>query len=61
MSSQDFVRYLTQRLVEYVDSTEKKKIKPQNKQFSTTFFGVLPLSLKLYMAKIIKFKKISNQ
>ncbi|QGH34912.1 YqzE family protein [Gracilibacillus salitolerans] len=57
MSSDDYVKYMTQRIVKYMDTpkNERKKQKIERKQqdiaYSNKWFGVLPFAFRLFIQK----------
>lgn len=57
MSGNDYLKYITEEVVAYLDMTreEKKESKEQRKsekqKLSNQWFGILPMSLKLFMKK----------
>lgn len=57
MSGNDYLKYITEEVVAYLDMTreEKKESKEQrkseNQKLSNQWFGILPMSLKLFMKK----------
>ncbi|WP_163970202.1 YqzE family protein [Oceanobacillus halotolerans] len=60
MSGNDYVKYLTESFVSYIDSPpeERKRKRKRNKQpetvISNRWFGVLPFSLKFIRKKTKK-------
>jgi hypothetical protein len=57
MSTNDYIKFLTQQLVQYMDipSTERKqqrKMKKNNQSpFSHRWFGIIPFSVKMLFKK----------
>ncbi|WP_208588398.1 YqzE family protein [Gracilibacillus suaedae] len=57
MSNNDYVKYMTQRIVKYMDTPkdERKKLKEERKQqevvYSNKWFGVLPFAFRLLIQK----------
>lgn len=53
MKSNDFVKYLTVQLVERIDKPKasKKSKKNKNRSLSTHWFGIIPISLKLFLKR----------
>ncbi|WP_163581100.1 YqzE family protein [Gracilibacillus saliphilus] len=57
MSNNDYVKYMTQRIVKYMDTPkdERKKLKEARKQqeiaYSNKWFGVLPFAFRLLIQK----------
>lgn len=53
MKSNDFVKYLTVQLVERIDKPKapKKPKKSKNRSLSTHWFGIIPISLKLFLKR----------
>ncbi|WP_082129882.1 YqzE family protein [Aneurinibacillus tyrosinisolvens] len=47
MSSQEYVRYLTQQFVRYIETPKEKRVKKQKEAWSYRWFGVLPLGLSI--------------
>ncbi|WCN38881.1 YqzE family protein [Aneurinibacillus uraniidurans] len=45
MSSQEYVRYLTQRFVTYVETPKQERPKRVREPWSYRWFGLLPLAL----------------
>ena len=57
VKSNDFVKYLTVQLVERIDKPREKKeepMQPVRKSFSTHWFGMIPLSVKMYSKRFNK-------
>ncbi|PGS48925.1 YqzE family protein [Bacillus sp. AFS041924] len=61
MKTNDYVKYMTEQFINYIDRPKEKRdsIKQEKEELkaplSTSMFGMLPLSIALYM------KKISNR
>lgn len=60
MNSNEFVEYLTKKCVTHLHMTKKEKMdikakrnnhNKMNKNFSDSWFGILPMSFKLIMKK----------
>ncbi|MGN8645462.1 YqzE family protein [Gracilibacillus sp. HCP3S3_G5_1] len=57
MSNNDYVKYMTQRIVKYMDTPkdQRKKQKEERKQqdiaYSNKWFGVLPFAFRLLIQK----------
>ncbi|SFL82528.1 YqzE-like protein [Gracilibacillus orientalis] len=57
MASNEYVKYMTQRIVKYMDTPkdERKKLKDERKQqeitYSNKWFGVLPFAFRLFIQK----------
>ncbi|ENH97454.1 hypothetical protein J416_05568 [Gracilibacillus halophilus YIM-C55.5] len=57
MSGNDYVKYMTQQIVRYMDTPkpERKKIKQEKKEepiiYSSKWFGVLPFAFRLLLKK----------
>ncbi|MFD2658359.1 MULTISPECIES: YqzE family protein [Gracilibacillus] len=57
MANNDYVKYMTQRIVKYMDTPkdERKKLKEARKQqeiaYSNKWFGVLPFAFRLLIQK----------
>lgn len=58
MSTNDYVKYVTQQIVKYMDTPkEERKQKKEEKKnvavqpYSNQWFGILPFALKLIMNK----------
>lgn len=53
MKSNDFVKYLTVQLIERIDkpkaSKKDKSKRGKNRSLSTHWFGIIPISLKLFL------------
>jgi hypothetical protein len=60
MKTNDYIKYVTQEFVKYMNQPDevKKKIKEEKKQnqepFLTKWFGVLPISVSMMMTKDAK-------
>ncbi|KGP91944.1 hypothetical protein N780_16495 [Pontibacillus chungwhensis BH030062] len=59
MSGNDYVKFMTQEIVKYMDlpEDERKKRKEQKKQqeaISSRWFGMLPFALKFMFKKHVK-------
>lgn len=57
MNSNDFVKFLTVQFVERLEQPKQKKLKNEKtntNNFATKWFGLIPVSLKIYAKK---FKK----
>ncbi|AMA72474.1 MULTISPECIES: YqzE family protein [Aneurinibacillus] len=44
MSSQEYVRYLTKRFVEYLETPKEQRVKKPKEAWMYRWFGVLPLA-----------------
>ncbi|QKE71535.1 YqzE family protein [Arthrobacter citreus] len=61
MKTNDYVKYMTEQFINYIDQPKEKRDSMKQERedlktpFSTNMFGMLPLSIALYM------KKISNR
>lgn len=53
MSFQDYLKYLTKWLVEYMETPpeERKRRKNPRESWSTRWFGAIPMSIKLLRRK----------
>ncbi|WP_425432223.1 YqzE family protein [Gracilibacillus orientalis] len=57
LASNEYVKYMTQRIVKYMDTPkdERKKLKDERKQqeitYSNKWFGVLPFAFRLFIQK----------
>lgn len=57
LSNNDYVKYMTQRIVKYMDTPkdQRKKQKEERKQqdiaYSNKWFGVLPFAVRLLIQK----------
>ncbi|MFC0269976.1 YqzE family protein [Metabacillus herbersteinensis] len=58
MSTNDYVKYLTQQLVKYMDTPKAERIQQKQKKkqteappYSNRWLGILPFALKLFMEK----------
>ncbi|WP_299087969.1 YqzE family protein [uncultured Metabacillus sp.] len=60
MSANDYVKYVTQQIVKYMDTPkearkqlreERKNVETSSTFYSNRWFGVLPFSLKLMLNK----------
>lgn len=57
MADQDYVKYMTQRIVKYMDTPkeerkqQRKKRKEQNVNYSNKWFGVLPFAFRLFFQR----------
>ncbi|MGD8191603.1 YqzE family protein [Brevibacillus ginsengisoli] len=53
MSFQDYLKFLTKRFVQYMDTPkeERKKNKPPREPWSSKWFGVIPMSIRLFLRK----------
>ncbi|MGP4042337.1 YqzE family protein [Gracilibacillus sp. D59] len=57
MASNDYVKYMTQRIVKYMDTPkdERKKLREERKKqeiaYSNKWFGVLPFAFRLFIQK----------
>ncbi|MFM1653038.1 YqzE family protein [Brevibacillus sp. B_LB10_24] len=53
MSFQEYLKYLTKRLVEYLDTpaVERKRRKEPREAWSTRWFGAIPMSIRLLRRK----------
>jgi hypothetical protein len=53
MSSNEYVKYLTQRIVKYMDTPkiERKATKPHKEHWVNRWFGMIPMSLKMMFGK----------
>ena len=60
ISGNEYIKYITEQIVAYLDKTpeEKKEMKimqqkhkGDNRRLSSQWFGMLPISLKLFMKK----------
>jgi hypothetical protein len=54
MSSQDYVRYLTERFVHYVETPKEQRIKKKKEPWSYRWFGMLPVAVRLMFGRRIK-------
>ena len=56
MKSNDFVKYLTVEFVERIQNPKTKEVKiPKSKgDYSTNWFGIIPLSIKMFAKKFQK-------
>lgn len=58
MKTNDYVKYMTEQFMNYIDQPKElrdqyKHEKEESKEiFSTKMFGMLPLSIALYMKKL---------
>lgn len=58
---QDLVRYLTLRLVRYMDNPQKereKKVIKKKENWSVKWFGVVPMSIKMIVSNKGKDKSV---
>ncbi|MGC5327071.1 YqzE family protein [Brevibacillus sp. SYSU BS000544] len=53
MSFQDYLKYLTKRFVEYMDTPkeERHKRKSPREPWSSRWFGAIPMSIRLFLRK----------
>lgn len=57
MADQDYVKYMTQRIVKYMDTPkeerkqQRRKKKEQNVNYSNKWFGVLPFAFRLFFQR----------
>ncbi|PWU68534.1 MULTISPECIES: YqzE family protein [Gracilibacillus] len=57
MSSEDYVKYMTQKIVKYMDTPKEerqKQKKPREKEhhvYSNRWFGVLPFAFRLFLRR----------
>ena len=55
MNSNDFVKYLTVQLVERIEKPKPKTSEPkQAKSLSIHWFGLIPVSLKIFIKRFQK-------
>lgn len=55
MKSNDFVKYLTVQLVEHIDKPKQKRLgAKQTKSFSSHWFGLIPVSIKMIAKRFQK-------
>lgn len=45
MSSQEYVKFLTQRLVKYMETPKSQREKKPKESFAYRWFGMLPLAI----------------
>jgi hypothetical protein len=45
MSSQEYVRYLTQRFVKYMETPKEQRVKKTKEVWAYRWFGMLPLAI----------------
>lgn len=51
MSSHDFIRFLTERFVEYVDTPKEKRKTKKSQTWTSHWFGMIPFSLRMLRRK----------
>lgn len=51
MSSQDLVKFLTQEFVKYVETPKTQRHKKSNEAWSSRWFGMIPMSIKMMFRK----------
>jgi hypothetical protein len=53
MSSDDYVKFLTQKFVKYMDTpkNERKTTKPTKEKWTYRWFGMIPMSLRMIFNK----------
>ncbi|KAB8128450.1 YqzE family protein [Gracilibacillus oryzae] len=57
MANDDYVKYVTQRIVKYMDTPKNerrkdhKEIKKEEQFYSNRWFGVLPFAFRLFLQK----------
>ncbi|MDY0396670.1 YqzE family protein [Virgibacillus halophilus] len=56
ISGNDYIKFITQQVVSYMDSPKEERIKRKTKNrnkagVSSRWFGVLPLAIRLFMKK----------
>lgn len=53
MSSEDFVKYLTEKLVRFIDTPKEKRReeRPNRERWSHRWFGMIPFSIKMMFKK----------
>lgn len=55
MTGNEFIKYITKKLVIYLEMTKSEKVERKSKRSedhsSSAWFGVLPMSFKLIMRK----------
>lgn len=56
MKTNDLVKYLTIQMVSRIENSNEKNFKPKqkNSNFSTRWFGLIPLSIKMLSDRIRK-------
>ncbi|MDY0405592.1 YqzE family protein [Virgibacillus sp. 179-BFC.A HS] len=56
MSGNDYIKFLTEQVVSYMDAPKDKRLERKNKrkaqpQISGRWFGMVPLAIRLFMKK----------
>ena len=57
IANEDYVKYMTQRIVKYMDTPkdkrkqQRKERKEQNVNYSNKWFGVLPFAFRLFFQR----------
>ncbi|UFJ42950.1 YqzE family protein [Brevibacillus humidisoli] len=53
MSFQDYLKYLIKRLLEYMETPadERKRRKEMREAWTARWFGMIPLSIKMFLRK----------
>ncbi|WP_081413551.1 YqzE family protein [Aneurinibacillus terranovensis] len=46
-SSQEYVRYLTERIVKYMETPKDQRVKKPKEPWTYRWFGILPLALRM--------------
>lgn len=54
MSSQEYVRYLTEKFVKYVETPKEQRVKKPKESWSYHWFGMLPFALRMMFRRKIK-------
>ncbi|NMO95342.1 YqzE family protein [Paenibacillus lemnae] len=53
-SSDELIKYITQRVVRYIDTPKEiRKSKPKRETWSTRWFGMIPFSMSLWKEELV--------
>ncbi|ERI10534.1 YqzE family protein [Aneurinibacillus aneurinilyticus] len=51
MSSQEYVKYLTQRFVKYMETPKEQRVKKPKEAFMYRWFGMLPFAISMLIRR----------